>query len=317
MFNTKISILIPTYNRVRFLPDAIESALSQTYQDIEILVLDDASPDDTAAVAGRYRGEPRLRYIRHSQNLGITGNWRKGIEAATGDFFCLLHDDDTFEPEFVERLLEPLLQDKNLILSFCDQWVMNADGERNDEESKKASGGFKRDLLPSGSLSDFARSALVNRSLPAGASLYRRSMVSPDFIDEEAKGSIDFWLLYQCIRTGYGAYFVKQRLMNYRVHGGGMSGTMLGYMMAGHLYRNRAVLNDERMKTIHAPIKAMYAFDLTACGIGELTKGNRVEARRFFIEGMRCHPNPRTFLTFCLSCLGGTGTQIAKYLQSR
>ena len=313
----KVSILIPTYNRAGFLRDAIESALSQTHKDIEILVLDDASPDDTATVAAHYQSEPRLRYIRHTKNLGIAGNWKRGVELASGAFFCLLHDDDTFEPEFVACLLEPLLQDESLIISFCDQWFMNAQGERNEEESKKASAGFKRETLPAGRLVNFARAALVERSIPAGASIYRKNMAPPDFIDEEAKGSIDFWLLYQCIRTGYGAYFVKQRLMNYRAHGGGMSSSMLDYMLEGHLYRNRAILGDPKLQSIHSAIRSMLAFDLTASGIGALTRGERREARRLFGEAMRYHPNLRACLTFCLACLGGVGTQTAKYLQSR
>ena len=103
-----VTILIPTYNRAEFLREAIQSAVTQTHRELEILILDDASPDETAAVAAEFADDPRVTYVRHSKNLGITGNWRAGIERAKGEFFCLLHDDDTFEPTFVESLLLPM-----------------------------------------------------------------------------------------------------------------------------------------------------------------------------------------------------------------
>src|ERR1700722_5108084 len=99
-----VSILIPTYKRAALLPQAIQSALDQTYPSIEVLILDDCSPDHTTLAAAPFVGDPRVRYIQHPSNLGLPCNWKFGIEAARGEFFTILHDDDAFEPTFVRDL---------------------------------------------------------------------------------------------------------------------------------------------------------------------------------------------------------------------
>jgi glycosyltransferase involved in cell wall biosynthesis len=128
MSSPLVTILVPTYKRAEFLKVALESALAQTHKPLEILVLDDASPDNTPEVVAQYSSDSRIRYVRHEQNKNISGNWRFGIENARGEFFAILHDDDSFEPEFIARLLEPHLKDEDTILSFCDHWVMDESG---------------------------------------------------------------------------------------------------------------------------------------------------------------------------------------------
>ncbi len=74
-----ITILIPTYNRADYLREAIRSTLAQTYPDLEILVLDNVSEDNTPDVVAKFASAAHLRYIRQQTNTGITGNWRRGI----------------------------------------------------------------------------------------------------------------------------------------------------------------------------------------------------------------------------------------------
>src|SRR5580700_358729 len=112
-----VSILIPTYKRAALLPLAVQSALEQSYPSIEVLILDDCSPDDTTSAATRFAGDRRVRYIRHETNLGLPRNWQFGIDAARGEFFSILHDDDSLEPTFVKDLLAPLLGDPDLAFS--------------------------------------------------------------------------------------------------------------------------------------------------------------------------------------------------------
>jgi len=313
---TKVSILIPTYNRAQFLREAIRSAIEQTHRDLEILILDDASPDTTADVAAEFAGDPRVQYVWHPNNLGIAGNWRAGIERSKGKFFCLLHDDDTFEPTFVESLLNPLLADPSLILAFCDHWVMDTKGTRDVPGSADTSKRFGRHLLPEGNLADFPHSALVDSSLPVGATLFRRSRVDISFITEQAKGSIDSWLFYQCVGTGYGAYYLPERLMNYRTHEGGMSASMPLHMGEGHLFRYQEILADARLTPIHAKIKQLLASTLTSYGISLLRVGRRAEARNILRQSLNIKRSLRARIAYSLSCTGVMGTQAAKFVRS-
>lgn len=103
-----VTIAMPTYNRADgYLPFALESALAQTYATLEILVSDNCSTDGTAELVESY-DDPRIRYVRHETNLGAQGNFDYCLEAARGDFFLMLHDDDLIDPDFVETCVAAL-----------------------------------------------------------------------------------------------------------------------------------------------------------------------------------------------------------------
>ncbi len=104
-----LSICIPTYNRSRFLAELLDSIIAQNMPEIEVIVSDDASPDDTAAVGESYNGRiPRYRFIRQPQNLGLDRNFLAVVEAATADYIWLMGDDDRLEPGGAARVLEAL-----------------------------------------------------------------------------------------------------------------------------------------------------------------------------------------------------------------
>lgn len=92
-----VSVVIPTFNRAHMLGAAIESCLNQRDVDLEVVVCDNASADNTREVVAAYAGDRRLRYIRHPSNIGMIENWRSGIfEHARAEHFVLLSDDDYF-----------------------------------------------------------------------------------------------------------------------------------------------------------------------------------------------------------------------------
>jgi Glycosyl transferase family 2 len=101
-----VTVAVPTWNRAAFLRQCVNSVRRQTYDDLEILVGDNASTDDTPAVVGELaQGDDRIRYVRHAENLGMVGNWNALLRAATGRFFLLLSDDDLLAPDAIERLV--------------------------------------------------------------------------------------------------------------------------------------------------------------------------------------------------------------------
>lgn len=110
MQDLKVSIGIPTYNRSEYLIRAVRSALEQTYTNIEIVVSDNASTDDTAERVAELT-DPRIVFLRQTVNLGMTGNFNACLNAATGDLFLMLSDDDFMAKECVEALSKPFRQD--------------------------------------------------------------------------------------------------------------------------------------------------------------------------------------------------------------
>ena len=102
---TFVTIAIPTFNRASsYLPQALQSALDQTYPHIEIVVADNASTDRTEEVVKSF-SDPRIRYFRHAENIGASRNFNFCVEQARGAFFLRFHDDDLIDQDFIETCL--------------------------------------------------------------------------------------------------------------------------------------------------------------------------------------------------------------------
>src|SRR5687768_14196360 len=118
-----VSVIMPTYQRVPYLLKALESALAQTYPNMEILVTDNAASSEVAGLVDSYK-DPRVRYRHNGGNIGLMGNSLAAYREARGEFVASLHDDDMWEPTLLEELVPPLEADPTLALSFSDHWVI-------------------------------------------------------------------------------------------------------------------------------------------------------------------------------------------------
>src|SRR5688500_6704463 len=97
-----ISVCIPTFNYGHFLGRAVESVLAQDHGDFELIVVDNASTDDTQAVLARY-DDPRLRVVRNPSNLGLFGNFERCLELAGGELVKFLASDDWLHPAYLRE----------------------------------------------------------------------------------------------------------------------------------------------------------------------------------------------------------------------
>ncbi len=122
-----VSIVIPTFNRLGMLAEAVQSALAQRYPDLEVVVSDNASEDGTQEAMRAYRADPRFRYFRNETNLGMVANWRKAVfEHARGDFFLILSDDDCLiDPDYVTKAMALVRQDPNVVIVYADGFVLD------------------------------------------------------------------------------------------------------------------------------------------------------------------------------------------------
>lgn len=112
-----ISVVIPTYNRAGLLRRSVDSVLAQTVADLEVIIVDDASQDDTPRVAGEI-GDPRVRYIRLEKNSGADAARNAGIEAAAGEYIAFQDSDDVWLPHKLETQLAQL-RDTGADVVFC------------------------------------------------------------------------------------------------------------------------------------------------------------------------------------------------------
>lgn len=112
-----VSICIPTYNRADMVGMAIDSALAQSYQNIEVLVVDNASQDNIESVVAGYH-DSRLKFYKNSKNLGLFGNFNRCVELSRGEYIHILHSDDFIDPHFTETCVEFLESHPNVAMTF-------------------------------------------------------------------------------------------------------------------------------------------------------------------------------------------------------
>ena len=128
---TLVSVILPCYNAGEYLPLAIESVISQSYQDIEIIALDDKSTDNTLETLFSYaKQDSRIRIIENAENIGLIRTLNKGIDLAKGQYVARMDQDDICSPERLDRQIQVLEQDEKLDLVSCKWTVIDENGRK-------------------------------------------------------------------------------------------------------------------------------------------------------------------------------------------
>jgi len=281
-----VSIVIPTHNRPEFLREAIGSALLQTLRDFEILVRDNASTDETRKVVQSF-SDPRIRYHRHAENVGPTENVIGGCREAHGRYIAHLHDDDIWEPDFLEKVVPPLELNCDAAISFSDHYIIDVDGKIDPARTDRNTHRWKRHLLRPGLHCPLHRMALLDKSIPLSmAAVMRRDAI--DWSDvPNLPSCYDFWLTYLVCREGYAAYYVPERLTRYRVHSN--SETNLGRMRGdqGYLMCCEQILADERFADIWDDLRVEYSRACTDLGVTLVRRARVNEGRPYLRRALQ------------------------------
>jgi glycosyltransferase involved in cell wall biosynthesis len=124
-----ISVIVPNYNHAKYLVQRLDSILRQTYQNFEIIILDDCSTDNSRDIIERYRNDPHISAIIYNEtNSGSTfKQWKKGLELVKGDYVWIAESDDVASADFLEKMTA-LIEEKQAMLAFCDSTVIDETG---------------------------------------------------------------------------------------------------------------------------------------------------------------------------------------------
>lgn len=122
----KISVILPVYNTEKFINEAVQSILDQTFTDFELLILNDASTDNTLSVLNQFT-DPRIRIISNEQNLKVVKTLNKGLDLAKGEFIARMDADDISHPQRFEKQLNYFKSHPDV--DFCGTWVQNFGSE--------------------------------------------------------------------------------------------------------------------------------------------------------------------------------------------
>jgi glycosyltransferase involved in cell wall biosynthesis len=127
----KVSVIIPNYNHARFLRQRIDSVLGQTYQNFELILLDDCSTDESRSIIGECADDPRIRMEFNEKNSGSSfKQWNKGVRLAGGEYVWIAESDDYADERLLERLVSILDAEPEVTFAYCRSW-------RVDEKDQK------------------------------------------------------------------------------------------------------------------------------------------------------------------------------------
>lgn len=304
-----VSVIIPTYNRQEYLQQAIASAVNQTYQNIEIIVVDNCSPENPQAIVESF-GDSRIRFWRQAQNLGMLANQTHGFNMAQGKYVASLHDDDMWNENFLEKLVPPLEANPDLILAFCDQYIIDAQGKINYPGTEENTKAFQRHKLVKGVYTSFTKIGLVDKSIPtAAAAVIRNHVIDWNSIPREVGGMWDLYLTYLCAMSGRGAYYYPERLTRYRAHE--QTDTMLSgsrdaeakiRKAKSELFCYKIFMEDARLQEFKAYFQDKWLEAHTTLGIGLLRTEEIADARSYLWQALKQQKfNLRTIIALILS----------------
>lgn len=194
-----VSVILPNYNHSVFLRERIESILNQTYQDFELIILDDCSTDDSRAVLFLYRNHPKVSsLIFNEKNSGNTFlQWNKGIRQAKGKYIWIAESDDTADVSFLENVIPALEQNPNATMCLTGSFLI-------DEQSRIMTRKSRDRWKETGEVKAFDGKEYVKHNLLYRNYVYNASMVvfrrdvydgvDKRFLQLRCAGDWQFWI---------------------------------------------------------------------------------------------------------------------------
>ena len=208
----KVTVIVPTWNRAAMIAIAIKSILSQTFSDFELLILDDASTDNTHEVVLPFLTDKRVRFVSHPKNIGITANRNYGISIALGTYIAMLDSDDVWLDENkLERQIE-------ILDSHPDIGIVGTYAKRLDEKGNDI-----------GDITTHAADASIRRSMMRRNQFIQSSvLIRKKAIDDAGRydEGVPIWEDYELwLRIGalYQFRNIPEFLTGYRDHAGNIS----------------------------------------------------------------------------------------------
>lgn len=301
-----VSVVTPTYNRSEVIGNAISSALDQTFDDIEILVVDDGSTDQTDDVVASFTDE-RVRYLPLAENQGANAARNTGVREASGDFVAFLDADDEWHPEKIEKQVarfDEVGGEVGLVYTGITRKEIN--GPIKDSSVHEFEGDVTRRLLLGNFIGTFS------------AIMVRKSVFDDVGYLDESLPSWQDWEFYLRLSTQYEVAAVPEALTIRR--SGATEQISSNFQSKQQIsYRKLRPLFQE-LSTDEGVIfrrRSLAALD-RALGDAALVNGQATHARQIFLRAIKRYPfDPLLYLYLCVSLTGARGYRAALRLKRR
>ncbi|MCI8326671.1 MAG: glycosyltransferase [Lachnospiraceae bacterium] len=237
-----VSVCIPAYNNADYIKETVESVLRQTYQNLELIVVDDNSTDHTVEILESIQDE-RLKIYHNEKNLGMVGNWNRCLELATGDYVKLICADDMIASAAIEKEANAMKKHPSVNLVESDTRLVDIHGRRT--------GQFRR--YPKSGIVDGKKLAKISLMIqdfygaPVNNLIRRSALKRTGGFDPAFTYILDFdmWLRLSCAGD---VYIIHEQLNSFRIRNDSNTGVLIG--------EKRDIYNGEHRKLLEKHAKA-------------------------------------------------------------
>lgn len=290
MLKPLVSVVLTTYNRSHLLPRAINSVLTGTYDQFELLVMDDASSDDTPEVVAKFTDE-RIKYVRIPENGGVLKARNRGFDTAQGDYIAILDDDDELTKDALSMIVSEFERTENQAVNIL--WFNCTDAESNQ---------------PSGSMTE-AYSDISFEDYICGRIwgdfwiVFRRPALEGNRFNEQLKANES--LLWLRMHRQHKARFIPKVLCyKYRDHGGDrLSNANVKLQQLGETTLAMTLFIDEFGSDLIRLCPELYGKRLAYLGFHQLTVGDFSGGRQSIFNSLKYDFSIKYLGLYCLSFL--------------
>ncbi|PKY11421.1 hypothetical protein B1757_04170 [Acidithiobacillus marinus] len=311
------TIIIPAYKRTKFIAQAISSVLEQTRADFDLIVTDDSNSPEIHKICALF-SDDRLIYKANIERLGVLKNCENALSMVRGEYVLFLNDDDFLDSDFLAIMVEIMEHNSHLAFAFCDHWIVDENGIRDQFRSDKHAVYCRRDTLPEGELKNPVDALFDGSIIVGNASLFRKSLINSSMAYNEVGVCADLWTACVYVQAKLPIYYVNKRLLSYRVHKDSETNRGNSALPDSERFIYNFILQEGWFQEKKDLIYKRLGDATFRSAKSRLINGQRDEARKIFRTGLWNYKSCRWILGYLLSFLPtGMTSALLNFVQKK
>lgn len=246
MADKLVTVIISSYNSSQFIVETLESIAGQTWKDIELIITDDCSGDDTVEVCRKWKDENKERFVNaliltNNRNTGVSANANRGLSVAKGNWIKFLGADDTLKQDCIEENMLHVISDPGIRVLFSKVDIYNNDfgpGNRLSTSCEDTSDPWSIMATGRSAYSQYKMLLISDRlKYTPSVFLHRETLLSVGGFDERFRLLEDYPLWLNLTKNGHRLYYMDKVTVNYRQHSKAINNTGTSYLVNFNYFR--------------------------------------------------------------------------------